>query len=169
MDIFTGQDQQPPVYNLHTALLLMVNYTPRLSGGESRGAHTRHFSLQSSSRAVSDGGPTVHDDIMTRCVVSDMLTQLTQLTTVSLSARPALAGALSWVKARPRLSCWPQVCTATNSKHNTQYTENTATALSTVYLFRQIRTFFNGHLNGSIQTEQALRTRSCVLRIFSYS
>ena len=61
VDIFTGQDQGPPA----TLLLLMVNYTPRLSGGESRGAHTRHFSLQSSSRAAADGGPTVHDDIMT--------------------------------------------------------------------------------------------------------
>ena len=114
---------QPPV---STALLLMVNYTPRLSGGESRGAHTRHFSLQSSSRAVSDGGPTVHDDIMTRCVVSD-----TTDNRLFVCPRPALAGALSWVKARPRLSCWPQVCTATNSKH-TVYREHSHCAGNSV-------------------------------------
>ena len=146
MDIFTGQDQQPPVYSLHTALLLMVNYTPRLSGGESRGAHTRHFSLQSSFRTASDGGPTVHDDIMTRCVVSD-----TTDNRLFVCPRPALAGALSWVKARPRLSCWPQVCTATNSKHTVHREHGHCTGNCGV-TFRKIRTFFNGHLNGSILT-----------------
>ena len=141
MDIFTGQDQQPPAPSLHTALLLMVNYTPRLSGGESRGAHTRHFSLQSSS----DGGPTVHDDIMTRCVVSD-----TTDNRLFVCPRPALAGALSWVKARPRLSCWPQVCTATNSKHTVYREHSHCTGNFSVKLKHSL--IFNGHLNGSIQT-----------------